>query len=93
MWHWDDIEQNTLEVDNILCKETVESGIDFVYKCGNNFNKVTYYKWVISWVSHLFRTRNKSYLLQKSNRFDKLLKLGLIHEAIGSGSRVRGFGY
>ena len=27
----------TLEVDNILCKETVESGIDFVYKCGNNF--------------------------------------------------------
>ena len=23
----------TLEVDNILCKETVEIGIDFVYKC------------------------------------------------------------
>ena len=33
-WIW-----TQLEVDNILCKETVESGIDFVYKCGDNFNK------------------------------------------------------
>ena len=30
---------NRVEVDNILFKETAESGIDLVYKCGNNFNK------------------------------------------------------
>ena len=30
------LNMNRVEVDNILFKETAESGIDLVYKCGNN---------------------------------------------------------